>query len=215
MVFNISRNGGDNMIGLNRRRTMGNALPYDAEIEYLESDGYCVVSTNTVLTGYDNTIYAKFLIRGYTSEAKYYGNVWGCYGGEVYNTYRVIRGGGNDKSILIYNGRRASDGYTRNSYALNTVCNLTLNPNNYIINGTTKNYTNNNNRGTENTVVFKPFFNWSKLLVYYFKVLKGDSVILDLIPVRVGQVGYMYDKVSGQLFGNSGTGNFILGNDVN
>ena len=36
---------------------------------------------------------------------------------------------------------------------------------------------------------------------------------MDLIPVRVGQVGYMYDKVSRQLFGNSGTGNFILGND--
>ena len=37
---------------------------------------------------------------------------------------------------------------------------------------------------------------------------------LDLIPVRVGQVGYMYDRVSGQLFGNAGTGNFILGPDI-
>ena len=37
---------------------------------------------------------------------------------------------------------------------------------------------------------------------------------LDLIPVRIGTVGYMYDRVSGQLFGNAGTGNFILGPDV-
>ena len=37
---------------------------------------------------------------------------------------------------------------------------------------------------------------------------------LDLIPVRVGTTGYMYDRVSGQLFGNSGTGDFILGPDV-
>jgi hypothetical protein len=36
---------------------------------------------------------------------------------------------------------------------------------------------------------------------------------LDLIPVRVGNVGYMYDKVSGKLFGNAGTGKFILGPD--
>lgn len=28
-------------------------------------------------------------------------------------------------------------------------------------------------------------------------------------------IGYMYDKVSGQLFGNQGTGNFILGADKN
>ena len=47
--------------------------------------------------------------------------------------------------------------------------------------------------------------------------LQGDgSAYLNLeIPVRVGQVGYMYDRVSGQLFGNQGTGNFILGEDKN
>ena len=36
---------------------------------------------------------------------------------------------------------------------------------------------------------------------------------MNLIPVRVGQVGYMYDTVSGQLFENSGTGSFIVGPD--
>lgn len=38
--------------------------------------------------------------------------------------------------------------------------------------------------------------------------------IMEFIPVRVGTVGYMYDRVSGQLFGNSGTGAFVLGPDV-
>jgi hypothetical protein len=33
------------------------------------------------------------------------------------------------------------------------------------------------------------------------------------VPVKDNGVGYMYDKVSGQLFGNAGTGSFILGND--
>ena len=36
----------------------------------------------------------------------------------------------------------------------------------------------------------------------------------DYIPVRVGQVGYMYDRVSRRLFGNAGTGAFVLGPDV-
>jgi hypothetical protein len=33
--------------------------------------------------------------------------------------------------------------------------------------------------------------------VYAFKVSQGSTVVMDLIPVRVGQVGYMYDKISG------------------
>lgn len=48
-----------------------------------------------------------------------------------------------------------------------------------------------------------------KLRIMWFKVENK----IDLIPVRVGTVGYMYDKVSKQLFGNAGTGSFILGPD--
>ena len=46
-----------------------------------------------------------------------------------------------------------------------------------------------------------------------FIVNSNGEPRLHLIPVRVGTTGYMYDKVSGQLFGNSGTGDFILGPD--
>ena len=35
----------------------------------------------------------------------------------------------------------------------------------------------------------------------------------DFLPVRVVTVGYMYDRVSGQFFGNAGTGAFIIGPD--
>jgi hypothetical protein len=49
--------------------------------------------------------------------------------------------------------------------------------------------------------------------LYYCKLFKDDILVRDFIPVRVGNVGYMYDKVSKQLFGNQGTGAFILGPD--
>lgn len=45
----------------------------------------------------------------------------------------------------------------------------------------------------------------------------GDTYItdgvttLDLIPVRKNGKGYMYDRISGELFG---TGDFIVGPDV-
>lgn len=40
------------------------------------------------------------------------------------------------------------------------------------------------------------------------------SNVRDFIPVRKDGKGYLFDRVSGQLFGNSGTGEFILGPDV-
>lgn len=49
--------------------------------------------------------------------------------------------------------------------------------------------------------------------IYYFKLMRYSTPIFDAIPVRVGQVGYLYDRVSNQLFGNAGTGDFILGPD--
>lgn len=51
--------------------------------------------------------------------------------------------------------------------------------------------------------------------ISYAKIFnENNNLILDLIPVRIGSVGYMYDKVSDTLFGNSGTGSFTLGPDV-
>lgn len=38
-------------------------------------------------------------------------------------------------------------------------------------------------------------------------------VVRDFIPVRIDTTGYLYDRVSGQLFGNMGTGAFVLGPD--
>ena len=52
-------------------------------------------------------------------------------------------------------------------------------------------------------------------LCYYFKLVtvEGETV-LDLIPVRVGSAGYMYDRVSGKLFGNAAdSGAFVIGPD--
>ena len=60
-----------------------------------------------------------------------------------------------------------------------------------------------------------PIVNTSKIQIAWFKISdKNQNPILDMIPVRVGNIGYMYDKLSGQLYGNSGTGNFVCGPDI-
>ena len=49
--------------------------------------------------------------------------------------------------------------------------------------------------------------------IYEVKISQGNDIIMDLIPVRKNGVGYMFDKISKQLFSNQGTGTFILGPD--
>ena len=56
---------------------------------------------------------------------------------------------------------------------------------------------------------------------YYFcgrfafvKIYVAGTLVRDYIPVRKGNAGYLYDRVSGALFGNAGTGDFVLGQDV-
>ena len=51
-------------------------------------------------------------------------------------------------------------------------------------------------------------------IIYNFKITVGNNLVYNLIPVRKDGVGYMYDKISGELYGNAGTGNFLYGNDV-
>lgn len=62
-----------------------------------------------------------------------------------------------------------------------------------------------------------PLIRHTGLRVYEFSLGDNGTALRDYIPVRVGSgssaVGYMYDKVSGTLFGNAGTGLFTVGPD--
>lgn len=53
----------------------------------------------------------------------------------------------------------------------------------------------------------------SSFRLYSLTVYQADILVRDYIPVRLGTVGYLYDRVSGTLFGNAGTGNFTIGPD--
>lgn len=62
-----------------------------------------------------------------------------------------------------------------------------------------------------NTSIPQEYTKYLKL--YSLQFSRNGTILRDYIPVRVGQIGYLYDKVSGRLFGNQGTGNFTLGPD--
>ena len=50
--------------------------------------------------------------------------------------------------------------------------------------------------------------------LYSCKIYSQGVLAREFVPVRVGQVGYLYDKVSGNLFANAGSGDFVLGDDI-
>lgn len=52
---------------------------------------------------------------------------------------------------------------------------------------------------------------WAYIRVWYIKIYNGSTLVKDFIPVKKDGVGYFYDRVSGTLFGNSGTNDFIIG----
>ena len=54
----------------------------------------------------------------------------------------------------------------------------------------------------------------SSLKIKSCKIYQGQSLVRNYIPVRIGTVGYLYDRVSRELFGNAASsGAFVLGPD--
>ena len=50
--------------------------------------------------------------------------------------------------------------------------------------------------------------------IAYFTLWYDGELAHSLVPVRIGKEGFMYDEVDGTLYGNAGTGQFVLGADL-
>lgn len=205
------------MIALNRRRVMGANVPYDSKVEYLESSG-----TQWIDTGVIPTSNSGFYLDAVTLSANSTNptNV-GAFGAgnyawaEALALYAKLNGHAFANTPLILGIRQAFNvkiSYD-NRFQISLIDNIIT-----ASDGTTTQVTSFIPLGMH-VYLFGNNFNGtlsgaSILKVYNFKMYDRSEIILDLIPVRIGNVGYMYDKVSKQLFGNMGTGNFILGGDV-
>lgn len=90
---------------------------------------------------------------------------------------------------------------------------------NLTVNGSTTTYTNTGSINQNYNFLLFNFSNGSATpyptgmvgRIYYAKLYSNNVLVRDFVPVRVGTTGYMYDRVTGRLFGNAGAGDFILG----
>ena len=197
---------------INRRRVYGGkSLPYDAEIEYLECSGTQYIITD-VLTEKGLVTEIDFKYTSFVNNSALFGswerggiiyqctllnNKWyfGSYSTSESNVGWYEGSPNTDRHLIKLdgNGSLYQDGHL---LATIGVSEKTSTRNIYIF----------LRNGIER--------NMASIKCYGVRCLKNDVLIADFIPVRVGNVGYMYDKVTKQLFGNAGTGSFILGPDV-
>lgn len=195
-------------------------------IEYLESSegsgGKAYINSGYVPSGRDIEVSTTFELLGFKDNSAWC-DIWSAYVAENVNTYRCIRNV-NTNMLLFYNGATAGD-FNSISGVLNSFPVEFNKKYNVYISGI--DYFRCNEKTGVLDVAIRPIENDKTLTLftlrigqaycrfYFFKLKKAGVPVLDLIPVRIENEGFMYDRVSGKLFGNAGTGRFILGPDIN
>lgn len=169
--------------------------PYDSEVEYLESTGTQYIITNTTISNkaiIDMVGSARtgdvvvFMLSPYN--ATNYSNGFSQYQNSMVGVFDV---GTRRLYEVVYNSS-------------------SMNVNGISVSRYIKNNANLSIFGSS-----APHRRITNAKLFSAKIYNNNDVVRDFIPVRVGTVGYLYDRVSRQLFGNDGTGDFIVGPDKN
>ena len=207
------------LINLRNALMAGRRLPYDAEVEYLESTGTQWIDTGVVAT---NNTRVKIAFSDYTRAGAWLfgarraykdsalgvytipsgNNVWFRAFGDFVSrdfTFSTVDLGVStfDYDCGHFTGTREKVPITVD--ATDTASAFTSSPYNIYLWTV-------NLAGTPGAV--------SSAKMYATQIWQNGFLVRDFIPVRCGTTGYLYDRVSKRLFGNAGTGNFVLGPDV-
>lgn len=194
-------------------------LPYDAEVEFLESKGASYIDTGTI-----PSIDTAAEIEAMEVRWKGWSVILGSASADNSSDSWYFRSGGSgpyysyridgkfqdnrfhvdlnsafvavcSKDVFAVNGQSVKMG--ADSYSVEPVFTL------YLFDCNLKGY---------------PWMNRNfEGRIYSCKIYEGGILIRDFIPVRIGDgemaVGYMYDKVTKGLFGNLGKSPFVIGPD--
>ena len=200
------------MILLNRRRIMGEheSLPYDAEVQYLQGDGVAYINTGIKPA---RTVQIKIHVVDYFNTS--YGGKW-LFGG------RVSSSNGQFGFFINGNNYNVYIAWSANQYAFNhcttypSECDIEMKLNQVKIGNTTHTFSGSSFTGTQPIHIFGLNNNGSNISNGDYKIgasyITDGTTTLDLIPVRKNGVGYMYDKLSGELLGTP-VGAFTIGPD--
>lgn len=198
-------------------------LPYDAEVEYLESTGTQWIDTGIVCS---IGIGVKAGIAVLELNNTTYPQFFGSYDPEI-----LIEFGGWCNNISEYGAGTTIDSIEARVSSFPFVCETKIN---YLSDGVVS--VTSDSQNDHITFKYDRDLNGMKFMLFAGGDLNGvtsydgkcriygcvvtdvENVKADFIPVRFTNEkgvseGAMYDRVSGQLFGNQGTGDFVIGPD--
>ena len=216
-LMSLARSGGK-FLKLFGDRKMMKPLPYDAEVEYLESTGTQWIDTE-IIPNSDYGFEIKF-IKFDMSETAPLGT-WGgwlveMFGGDFKYTLKAFLGTFGSLDIeILYNKINNIIIEKLHHKRLTLECNGVIDYDNVFTENFACTYSaylfGNNVSGSARHL--------GPCRIFMAQITDGnDSLVRDFIPVRFTNEsgvseGAMYDRVSGELFGKSGTGAFIIGPD--
>jgi hypothetical protein len=206
----------------------GGALPYDAEVEYLESTGTQYINTGLVVTptlrmDVDMAVTdwdaSQFSLTGAGGIRFAFGKGYSGSSTSSGNPTKLYFGLG-DRNLAIESIDLATIKGERHTFSLDAGTRYWYfdGVGNYISSAGTI------TTGTRPIMLLAQSTDDSGSVrgqqaakLYGATFTDNGVVVRSFAPVRVGSgagaVGYLFDRVSGELFGNAGTGNFPIGPD--
>ena len=184
-------------------------LPYDAEVEYIESSG-----TQYIDLGITPTDKVRYVIDIQYSDTS------NCFNGAFYNGSRFYIGIYSSKFYLgVFNqySNAVSANTQRHTIEIDALNKIgKIDGTSYSIPWTTAitftGYSLYIMARQGNSLAADSF---CKERIYGVQIYDDNTLVFDGIPVRKDGKGCLYDRVTGTLFENAGTGTITYGNDIN
>ena len=191
------------LINLRNALMTGKRLPYDAEVEYLQSTGTQYLDTGERI--YNDTSVTVTMYSDYsTNTATYF---FGSDSSTERFYFREYQG----------NASFSAGGWWENtSISFVGTHTVTMTNNSITVDGVSSSRTGDSKTGVGKLLLFKAGtygMTASGVRILHCQIHQNGVLVRDYIPVRKKTVGYLYDRVSGALYGNAGTGDFVLGPD--
>lgn len=207
------------------------ARPYDSEVEYIESTGTQWIDTGHVPTGktrmeidgsFTELIDSTFmgLSHNVTSEGKLCRMWFGITGSGGSHYYSLAAGTVNLTSVSNIGASTSERAFLLQSSSTESYAVAGYASGLYYGSSTSSSPSTDlslvlfaRRTCTDSTLV-PVIRGFTKFRMYYGRIIEDGIVVHEYIPVRVENVGALYDCITGKLLFNSGTGSFSVGNDV-
>lgn len=193
-------------------------LPYDAEVEYLQSDGTAYIDLQEQIVSSTDVIEIEFTL---TQSGNSTRGVFGHRASASSKNFTVIVGSTNNPVIDINNGSYSTYRVDAGTSGYNKLCAIHMERANKVISldnvqvaASTTSSQSFTTDGNARLFMAGGISAKAKIALTKFKWIRSNDILFDMIPVRKNGVGYLYDKESGTLYGNdAGSGAFTYGND--